>query len=188
MTDLTDTVPAAIQSHHEDKEFQCELCHYETNDRSNFRKHTTSITHRTKELAINNNTNNTASPITTSACSFCDYSTANKSNLKRHIVLMHLGRKQVIAASTRPSVWQCGCGKSYETQSGLYKHRQKCPTANSTPTPTIVTPAHIDLIVMMKEVVGAYTASSQELIKQLVLLNEKTGSIEQNQTELQSGE
>ena len=67
-------------------------------------------------------------------CTLCDYSTINKKDYNKHKmtlkhkknekgVNLHLDKFELNNLSNH----NCVCGKKYKTQSGLWKHSQKCP-------------------------------------------------------------
>ena len=67
-------------------------------------------------------------------CYKCDYSTSRKSQWDRHILTakhkMDKMDKNVDNKKGSTGNFVCMCGKSYKFQSGLCKHKNKCPTIN----------------------------------------------------------
>ena len=116
MTDSISTKRSTSRVGSEPEPFRCTVCHYETLDNSNFRKHMNSKSHKSAALStVINDTEHKNSH----SCPLCTYTTVKRSNFKRHMIMMHYSDRLANRLT-------CHCGKSYESQSGLYKHRLKC--------------------------------------------------------------
>jgi len=67
-------------------------------------------------------------------CKFCDYKCSKKYNLERHLStgkhdFSHDWKSLERAKRAKrgpPILLKCDCGQSYETQSGMWKHKKKC--------------------------------------------------------------
>ena len=67
-------------------------------------------------------------------CKLCDYTCSKKYNLERHLStgkhdFSHDWKPLERAKRAKrgpPNLLKCDCGQSYETKSGMWKHKQKC--------------------------------------------------------------
>jgi len=63
-------------------------------------------------------------------CKICDYTCRRKYNLERHLstgkhIFSHNWKSKRVKRAT-PNLLICECGQSYDTHSGLWKHKKKC--------------------------------------------------------------
>ena len=66
-------------------------------------------------------------------CEYCDYDTSNKKDYTKHcFTSKHLNRinGMDLELNKSPS-YACDCGKHYMSQSGLWKHKNKCQSENN---------------------------------------------------------
>ena len=70
-------------------------------------------------------------------CDFCDYSTSKKFNFEKHkLTAKHLqamfSNQKVakVAKVATHTKFRCGCGKEYNDNSGLWRHKKKCTIIN----------------------------------------------------------
>ena len=62
-------------------------------------------------------------------CKCCDYTTSRKSQYDRHLITrkhkMETNGNKSSSKSSKP-IYECECGKEYQTRAGLFKHKKKC--------------------------------------------------------------
>ena len=62
-------------------------------------------------------------------CKLCDYSTSRKSQYVRHLnTRKHKRETNGNNSSSKCSkpIYECDCGKEYQTRAGIFKHKKKC--------------------------------------------------------------
>ena len=107
------------------QKFSCEVCHYNTSNKSDFRKHISTSKHGTKwymHFATFSDPNFPAF-----SCDLCDHFTCNKEDFEVH--KMDHKKPQISEKSRKNKNGQnvCKfCGKSYKFPQGLYRHIKKC--------------------------------------------------------------
>lgn len=84
-------------------------------------------------------------------CLVCDYNTSRKSNYDKHVLtskhqksMVSNGKVAKVAKSSNVTKYSCECGKEYNDNSGLWRHKKNCvlikqddkkePTDNEEPT------------------------------------------------------
>lgn len=107
------------------QKFSCEVCDYNTSNKSDFRKHISTSKHGTKwymHFATFSDPNFPAF-----SCDLCDHFTCNKEDFEAH--KMDHKKPQISEKSRKNKNGQnvCKfCGKSYKFPQGLYRHIKKC--------------------------------------------------------------
>jgi hypothetical protein len=110
-------------------------------------------------------------------CELCDYNTSSKKDLNKHLLTAkHLKRDKgnILEINGKMSLpaFDCVCSKQFITQSGLWKHKQKCPYYNGINSDIKTTDSDVKILTnMVLEVVK----QNKELITQ------NTESQKQNQ-------
>lgn len=97
-------------------EFVCEPCDYKC-----FRKHHLESHYKSKKHLENVNLNVDTTSKSNFVCNLCNYVTNYKDKLNRHFK-----SKKHIEGKPCKMDYICKCGLNYATQSGLWKHQQKC--------------------------------------------------------------
>jgi hypothetical protein len=115
-------------------------------------------------------------------CIGCQYFTSNKTHWNRHIqtekhgkVLLTTDCQQPINGIVNEQKFACECGKNYTDRSGLWRHRKKCNTFN-----TSMVAYQQDQTNALATLLQEMMKQNQELQKQLIeLANEKKNVINQ---------
>ena len=93
-------------------------------------------------------------------CKKCDYRCSNKYNFNKHLLTTkHIMETNGNAVETQKLRFECACGKTYKTRSGLFKHKKKCTY--------IVVKSHVSKVAKFSE-----TSASVNDIEKMKLENE----------------
>jgi hypothetical protein len=99
-------------------------------------------------------------------CKNCDFNTCNKKDYTRHLkTKKHLSNDfQCISnKNTQETHYECSCGKIYKDNSGLWRHKKKCPKINVELNDTIE-----DVDVSDKNLILTLIQQNNELQKQML--------------------
>jgi hypothetical protein len=101
-------------------------------------------------------------------CKLCDYYTSSKKDISKHLLTSkhkkrENGNKMEILGNDKIPTLICMCAKKFITQSGLWKHKQKCPYCSDIDTDVTNSDNDVKILTnMVLEVVR----QNQELISQ----------------------
>jgi len=119
-------------------------------------------------------------------CNKCDFTCSNKNDMSRHL----LRRKHILNADgikmelkKTQKTHYCNCGKKYNTQSGFWKHQQKCINQINNKIPTdniIINNTSSTENEELKKIVLDIVKSNHELQKQNVELQQQVLEICKN--------
>jgi hypothetical protein len=113
--------------------YECKNCHFITSHKGDYNKHLLTRKHKkTQELSIleleGNKKYNVLTPesIYKHTCSCCNYYTNNLRDINKHnSTTKHIHNVNNIHNEIKRNICN-SCNKEFNTQSGLWKHRQKC--------------------------------------------------------------
>jgi hypothetical protein len=122
-------------------EFKCDLCDFKCSKKSEWNRHSKTIKHsyrhngNVQETPGNNCTEKNAE----FKCELCDFKCCKKSEWNRHLNTIkhsyrHNGNVQETPGNSakKNAEFCCDCGKSYNSNSGLWKHTKTCHGAKKT--------------------------------------------------------
>ena len=104
-------------------DFYCEKCQYNTSCNTKYLKHISTNKHKLAYLETQGNGNSAKF-----VCDACSYYTNKISNYKTHLS-SEKHKNNISNTPSNKNTNTCeDCGKEFNTQSGLWKHRKKCST------------------------------------------------------------
>jgi hypothetical protein len=153
------------------KKYVCELCDYNTRNKTNFNTHNLTRKHIVKQneaINLENTPKNTAKKY---VCELCDYNTINKKDFNKH----NLTRKHITKQNEGiNTVFLCNCGLNFNNRSSLSEHKNKCSQPiNYPPNTNLITPELvIEMLTNNKELLNDNKEMKQILIQQTNTINE----------------
>ena len=123
------------------KKYVCELCDYNTRNKTNFNTHNLTRKHILKQneaINLENIPKNTAKKY---VCELCDYNTINKKDFNKHNFTRKHITKQNEEINTENVNFLCNCGINFNNRSSLLEHKNKCSQPiNQPPNTNLITP------------------------------------------------